>query len=266
VPELPEVETIRRSLLSLKPSPIKTLHFNRRDIIREQDFAPELLEGETWRDIKRRGKFLSFIFAKTRIMTVHLGMSGRFYSSPALPEEKHIHLVLTREDGGLLVFQDPRRFGGLWFTEGDNRAVARLGAEPLEAEFTEEYLVKILSRRQTSIKNTLLNQNLLAGLGNIYVDEALFAAGISPRRTGASLTLEEIARLHAAIIQVLTAGIEARGTTFRDYRDGLNQRGGYQHQLKVYGRGGQACLDCGTAIESLRIGGRGTHYCPNCQR
>jgi formamidopyrimidine-DNA glycosylase len=266
MPELPEVETIRRSMLSLQGVCVGGIQIERADIIREQAFAPELLIGQAWQAVERRGKFLSFIFAADRVMTVHLGMSGRFYIASALPEEKHIHLVIRLEDGSLLIYQDPRRFGGIWFTSGPSGNVAALGVEPLEAAFSAAYLRQTLKGRKAAVKNLLLNQRLIAGLGNIYADEALFAAGILPDRPGGDLKAAEIRRLRQAIVQVLTDSITARGTTFRDYRDGWNQAGSFQQQLKVYGRDGKPCALCGTVIQMVRIGGRSSHYCTGCQR
>jgi formamidopyrimidine-DNA glycosylase len=173
MPELPEIETIRRSMLEVAPGPIRSLTIRRPDIVRQQDFPPERLTGKTWQEIRRRGKFLSFHFGEARVMTVHLGMSGRCYLTDSAPEETHVHLVILLEGGLAFIFQDPRRFGGIWFTLGEREQLALLGPEPLEAAFTELYLASILRRRKTAVKNILLYQRLLAGLGNINADEAL---------------------------------------------------------------------------------------------
>jgi formamidopyrimidine-DNA glycosylase len=266
MPELPEVETIRRSILTVSGARVERIRVLRPDIVRAQAFPPEHLNGKKWESIRRRGKFLSFVFSPRRVMTLHLGMSGRLYAAAAVPQEKHVHMVVALAGGPMLIFQDPRRFGGVWFTRGPADCVGRLGVEPLEADFTEAYLAQALGGRKTAVKNTLLDQRVIAGLGNIYADEALFAAGILPFRPGRELAPAEIARLREAVAEVLTGSIAARGTTFRDYRDGFNRSGAYQRQLKVYGRAGQACFRCGEAIRRIPIGGRSSHYCPACQR
>ena len=267
MPELPEIETIKRSFQPLNGQPLAAIRIYRPDMIRQEEFAPELLQNDCWEDVLRRGKYLCFLFAeKKRWMTVHLGMSGRFFQADSLPEEKHIHMVIELKNGLYLIFQDPRRFGGFWFTLGLPEPLVKMGPEPLEEEFTWQYLQKKLLNRKTAIKNLLLNQALVAGIGNIYADEALFIAGVFPERKAESLSQTEIKRLHRAVIQVLEESIAARGTTFRDYRDGLNQAGSFQQRLLVYGREGEACRICGQKIESIRLGGRSTHFCSNCQK
>ena len=266
MPELPEIETIKRSLLPLTGERIAEVDIRRGDIIRRQDFSPALLQGIAWETILRRGKYLGFSFGGgSRWLTVHLGMSGRFYQVEALPSEKHIHMVIALSGGSCLIFQDPRRFGGLWFTEGSAEPWRKLGPEPLEAGFTLVYLESILHPYKAAVKNILLNQERIAGLGNIYVDESLFAAGIHPEKAGSQISRAECGRLHQAIIQILNQSIEARGTTFRDYRDGWNQAGSFQERLAVYGRGGEPCRICGNLIKTMRLGGRGTYYCSHCQ-
>lgn len=268
MPELPEVETISRSLAVNIGARLNRLEFRRNDIVRQQDFAPNKLEGQIIKTIYRRGKFLVFAFARQRYLIIHLGMSGRLYMLDENEEatEKHIHLLVHLDNHHKLAYQDARRFGGVWLIHDIEAFFSPMGPEPLQDEFSPSYLQQILVGHHTAIKNLLLNQNLIAGIGNIYADEALFAAGIRPDRPADSLSGEEINCLWSAIRQVLTSSIEARGTTFRDYRDGYNQSGGFQHQLKVYGKDGQPCTSCGGNINKGRIGGRGTHYCEKCQK
>lgn len=267
MPELPEVETISRSMAGNVGAGITRLEFRRVDIIRQQDFTPEKLEGKAIQAIYRRGKFLVFAFPRNHHLVVHLGMSGRLYMLDDNEEaaDKHIHLVVHMNNGRRLAYQDARRFGGVWLVHDIAAFFCRMGPEPLGDEFTPRYLEQAIKGRHTAIKNLLLDQNLIAGIGNIYADEALFAAGIRPDRTADSLTAEDIGRLWQAIREVLSSSIAARGTTFRDYRDGYNQAGGFQHQLKVYGRDDQPCSCCGEIIQKGRIGGRGTHFCSRCQ-
>jgi formamidopyrimidine-DNA glycosylase len=166
-----------------------------------------------------------------------------------------------------LRFRDQRKFGRVWlFSTGEIPSfLAKLGPEPLEDEFTVSSLKEHLGERQLAIKKALLNQELIAGLGNIYTDEALFIAGIHPARPVKSLSDSDWIKLHQAIRRVLQEGIDHRGTTKRDYRDAEGHPGSYQNQLKVYGRKGEPCVRCQTPIVKMNFGGRGTHFCPMCQ-
>lgn len=268
MPELPEVETISRSMASNIGANIARLEFRRTDIVRGQDFVPDILAGKAIKAIYRRGKFLVMIFARQHHLVVHLGMSGRFYMLEQDEEatDKHAHLVIHMSNDRKLVYQDARRFGGVWLVNDIEAFFCRMGPEPLGDEFTPKYLAQVLEGRHTAVKNLLLDQNLIAGIGNIYADEALFASGIRPDRPADSLSADEVGELWQAIRSVLQRSIEARGTTFRDYRDGYNQSGGFQHQLKVYGKDQQPCPCCGEIVQKGRVGGRGTHYCEKCQR
>lgn len=267
MPELPEVETISRSIASNTGAKIDRLEFRRTDIIRVEDFPPDNITGKAIKNIYRRGKFLVMVLPRHHHLVIHLGMSGRFYmlDKNEAAADKHVHLVIHMSNGRKLVYQDARRFGGVWLVNDIEAFFCRMGPEPLGDEFTSNYLEQVLKGRHTAVKNLLLDQNLIAGIGNIYADEALFAAGIRPDRPADSLSRQEVAKLWQAIREVLASSIEARGTTFRDYRDGYNQSGGFQHQLKVYGKEQQPCSCCGGTIQKGRIGGRGTHYCEKCQ-
>jgi len=266
MPELPEVETIVRALKGNIGAQIENFEIIRQDMIRQEEFAPEKLKGKTIYNIRRRGKFLVFELDADLYLVFHLGMSGRFFMVSGVQEtDKHIHAKIHLNNDTLLIFRDPRRFGGIWFICDIEKFFRHLGKEPLAEEFTSSYLKEILSNRKAPVKNLLLNQNLISGIGNIYADEALFAAGIRPDRSAASLNQDEIEKLHHAIRQVLHQGIEFRGTTFRDYRDAFNESGNFQNHLKVYGRYNQPCLICNNPIQRLRIGGRSSHFCNNCQ-
>lgn len=268
MPELPEVETIVRSLQANVGAGIKYIEIRREDILRLQEFPVPELQGRTIKNIRRRGKFLIFELDCDLNLIFHLGMSGRFYMLDAgeEPAEKHVHVIAHLNNGINLVYQDPRRFGGVWLVKEQERFFHHMGREPLSPDFSAAYLEDILKHRKAPLKNLLLNQNLISGIGNIYADESLFAAGIRPDRPAASLSRQEIKKLHRSIRKVLRQGIELRGTTFRDYRDAFNERGGFQDYLKVYGRYNQPCPQCGQPIQRIRIGGRSTHFCTNCQR
>lgn len=267
MPELPEVETVKRSLKTNTGARVIDVHVRRADIIRSSDYTADELRGLKICNIDRRGKYLDLCMEANHHVVVHMGMSGRFYMQEADLEitEPHVHWIMDLDNGQRLIYRDARRFGGIWLMYSPEILFERLGVEPLSSSFNPGYLRQICAGRRVAIKTLLLNQQLIAGIGNIYADEALFMAGILPDRAAGQLTDEEIERLQLAVVEVLSKGISRRGTTFRDYRDGFNQEGENQHFLAVYGKTGQACKNCGQAIEKIVIGGRSSHFCPNCQ-
>lgn len=268
MPELPEVETIKTSLRPIIGARIKEIELRRSDILRCQEYNLDEIEGQVIKAVERRGKYLCLIFDNHRNLLVHMGMSGRFYleSGTAPEDQPHVHVLIFLDNGQRLAFQDARRFGGLWLLKDTGKFFAgRLGREPLADDFTAGYLKESLQGRKIPVKSFLLNQQPVCGLGNIYVDEALFAAGIRPERPADSLSAGEAAALHRAIRKVLRSSIEQRGTTFRDYRDGFNQKGSFQNHLKVYGKAGQPCPKCGQPLQKTIIAGRSSHYCEKCQ-
>lgn len=268
MPELPEVETVRRSMEINLGARVKRVDVRRADIVRLNDFQAEDMYEQQITDIQRRGKFLLINLGQELTMVVHMGMSGRFYMLEEDEEiiEKHVHFVLYLDNGKKLVYQDARRFGGIWFTKDSQQFFAHMGAEPLSKDFSPEYLAKICQNRRVAVKTLILNQQLISGIGNIYADESLYAAGIRPDRPAGSLDSAEIKRLQQAIVEILSQGVKERGTTFRDYRDGFNQRGNFQNYLKVYGRTNERCSVCGAPIEKEKIGGRSSHFCAHCQQ
>lgn len=268
MPELPEVETIRLSLQMNIGSRIAGIDIFKPEVIRRQDYNLEEIYGEPVIEIKRRGKFLALVLNNELYLVIHLGMSGRLYMADEEEQltQPHIHVVIHMDNKRKIVFQDPRRFGGVWFIKDIAQFFEHMGKEPLSRQFTEEYLAEVIKNRRIAIKTLLLNQNLIAGIGNIYADEALFAAGIRPDRPAGSLTAAEIKRLLRAVKKVLRTSIEQRGTTFRDYRDGYNQKGNFQNHLQVYGKTNQPCPKCGELLLMTRIGGRSSHFCNKCQR
>lgn len=269
MPELPEVETIKRALAVNQGASIIRIEVVRGDMIRKREFEPEAVLGIPIQRVGRRGKYLILSMAGDHHhLLIHLGMSGRFYMLDESEErlEKHVHLVLHLDNSKKLVFQDTRRFGGIWLVSNPADITGKLGKEPLQRDFNAAYLQSLVKGRRTAIKNLILDQNMIAGIGNIYADESLFLARIRPDREAASLSPEETLRLSRAIKRVLRQGIEKRGTTFRDYRDGNNARGGFQEHLQAYGREGKPCLICGSPMVKARIGGRSSHYCPSCQK
>jgi formamidopyrimidine-DNA glycosylase len=259
VPELPEVETVVRSLAArLKDRRIVAASFTSRFVTPgNRKRLASILTGRTIRSIARRGKFIVMTLDQGTLV-VHLGMTGKLLIDGV--STPHTHGVFTLDDG-VLLYNDPRQFGRI---EADSRRVQKLGPEPLEIGLEE--FTKRLRSRKSHVKPLLLNQKFLAGLGNIYVDEALFGAGIHPLATASRLTAARAARLHQSIRDVLTLAIEHRGSSTSDYVDAHGQRGNFQILHRVYGREGEPCVNCGTPIRKIVAGGRGTHFCPKCQK
>jgi formamidopyrimidine-DNA glycosylase len=233
------------------------------------------ITGLTIERVGRRAKYLLIELAGDHIMLVHLGMSGSlthrrpgFNSKPFDPRHDHVEFVF--EDGTVLVYNDPRRFGLIKIvdrSELDSVAELRyLGPEPLSPEFTAGHLWHVTRRRTTAIKNLLMDQRIVAGVGNIYASEILFRASVRPTRRAGRVTRNEASRVVAATQEVLHEAIGSRGTTFRSYRDSRGQPGRFAQLLRVYDRQGQPCLTCGTPIRSLVLSQRSTYYCPKCQK
>ncbi|MBX6424064.1 bifunctional DNA-formamidopyrimidine glycosylase/DNA-(apurinic or apyrimidinic site) lyase [Thermosulfurimonas sp. F29] len=268
MPELPETETIRRDLVAVITG--KTIQELRVLVPKLARPGPEIfclqLKGRKIRGLQRHGKLLLFELGK-EVLLVHLGMTGAliFRSSEALPPYTHIVFYL---DGGKLFYADPRRFGWLEVLPAEalprHPFYASLGPDALKVDFLE--FEKKISGHKRRIKEVLLDQRVLAGLGNIYTDEALFRAGIHPCRRATGLTPEEKRRLFEAVKTVLHRGIELRGCSIRNYVDGHGNPGHFQNELRVYGRRGEPCFRCGTPLLYTRIAGRGTTFCPSCQR
>ncbi|MDD2233869.1 MAG: DNA-formamidopyrimidine glycosylase [Desulfitobacteriaceae bacterium] len=272
MPELPEVETIRRTLLErvlgLNIIEVKVLWPPVAQNWQDRIFA-EVVCGRKIESIERRGKYLLFTLDEGWSLVAHLRMTGRlnYYSCVQVPE-RHTHLVFSLNQGELH-FSDVRKFGRIQLIPTDLRfrlaSLAKLGPEPLDADFTANTLGKRLASKKTNLKTALLDQRVLAGLGNIYVDEALFRSGLAPERKVCSLSADEIGKLYGAIREVLQASILAHGTSLRDYRDANGRAGNFQDLLQVYGRGAQPCLKCGRLLEKIRLAGRTTVFCKSCQ-
>lgn len=272
MPELPEVETVRRTLYDK----IVGRRIERVEIITpRQIYHPDPdtfraeLEGARFTDIERRGKWLLFRLGPITLVG-HLRMSGHLYvCEPGRPRDKHTHVVFHLDDGKELRYDDQRKFGGFHLLgprgEGTPPGLAALGPEPLSQEFTPAVLAAALAGKKSPVKAALLNQAIVAGLGNIYVDESLFCARIHPERLGESLAPEEVQRLHGCIRSVLERAVEKRGTTFSLYFDGEGEEGDMYDELNVFDRTGEPCPVCGTPIVKLAVAQRGTHVCPSCQ-
>jgi formamidopyrimidine-DNA glycosylase len=275
MPELPEVETVRRGL-ALKMSGRRILQAELRRPDLRRPFPPALalkLKGARIGALGRRGKYILIELDTDGLLLLHLGMSGRVTAgSAALPDAPHDHVVLRLDDGTVIRFNDPRRFGLLDYVKRGEAAqhplLAGLGPEPLEEEFNGPYLLVKLAGKITPIKSALLDQRIVAGLGNIYVCEALFRAGVSPRRLAASISRGRADRLVAGIRSVLTEAIEAGGSSLRDYVQADGELGYFQHRWAVYGHEGDPCpgCDCGGRVRRIVQAGRSTYFCAKRQR
>jgi formamidopyrimidine-DNA glycosylase len=275
MPELPEVETVRRGL-ALKISGRRIVRAELRRLDLRRPFPPALaerLDGAQIGALGRRGKYILIELDADGVLLLHLGMSGRVtVGNAALPAAPHDHMVLTLDDDTVIRFNDPRRFGLIDYVRRGEAArhplLARLGPEPLEASFDGAYLASKLAGKLTPIKAALLDQRIVAGLGNIYVCEALYRAGLSPKRLAASIGRRRADRLAAAIKSVLTEAIAAGGSSVRDYVQADGELGYFQHHWAVYGREGEPCPGCNCAEGVRRIAqsGRSTFYCAKRQR
>jgi formamidopyrimidine-DNA glycosylase len=275
MPELPEVETVRRGLaLRMTGRRIVRAELRRPDLRRP--FPPmlaERLDGARIGGLARRGKYILIELDDTGLLLLHLGMSGRITTGgPGEADAKHDHVVLTLDDGTVVRLNDARRFGTLDYLrrgeEASHPLLAGMGPEPLEAGFDGAYLAGALAGKMTPIKAALLDQRIVAGLGNIYVCEALYRAGLSPRRLAATVTGGRAARLATAIRDVLAEAIEAGGSSLRDYVQANGELGYFQHRWAVYGREGEPCPGCTCAEGVRRISqsGRSTFFCAKKQR
>jgi formamidopyrimidine-DNA glycosylase len=283
MPELPEVETVRRGLLSvIEGQTIARADVNRPDL--RWPFPKNMaqrLTGQTIIALRRRSKYILADLDGGETLLIHLGMSGRMLISgdplgqfvhdhPAT--EKHDHVVLHMQNGARITFNDPRRFGAMDLLEtataDSHKLLAVLGPEPLGNDFNEPYLVAAFKGKNTPVKSALLDQRIVAGLGNIYVCEALFRARISPKRRAGQISAQRVSTLVPVIRQVLSDAIKAGGSSLRDFRQADGELGYFQHSFDVYGREGAPCrsADCTGTIARLVQSGRSSFYCPQCQR
>lgn len=279
MPELPEVETIRRDLARLlHRKTIAGIHV--RDVRVLQGFAPSgrprravrrgefeaRLRGRSITGVRRRGKYLLFDLSSGETLLCHLRMTGQLiYGAPQAAARA---VIRFEESADALSFCDTRRFGELWIVEDwrTDPSIAALGPEPLLGGWDARIWGRDLRASKAMVQSALLDQRRIAGLGNIYVTEALFHTGIRPTRRCHTLRVSDIPPLVKNIQRVLEQGLEFRGVSFYSYRDGYGQRGGAQKHLSVYGRAGEPCPRCGVSVKGTKVGGRGTAYCPKCQK
>ncbi|UCF19243.1 MAG: bifunctional DNA-formamidopyrimidine glycosylase/DNA-(apurinic or apyrimidinic site) lyase [Gemmatimonadota bacterium] len=273
MPELPEVETIARGLdAAVGGSRFRRIKVHREEAVRPAEPADfrAALRGRCVERVSRRAKWLVAQLDDGGRWLTQLRMTGRFTWGPVSPLRSAPHLsvsFLMDSPTGVLRFYDVRRFGRMWVVDPEawSGLDERLGIEPLSEGFTPDTLAAQLARSKAPIRNLLLDQRRLAGVGNIYANEACYRARLDPRRPAGSLKPQEVRALHAAIRKVLSAAITRRGTTFSDYRDILGGQGGFQNKLEVYGRDGQSCRRCRGTVERTVMAGRSAFFCADCQ-
>ena len=272
MPELPEVENVRSGLENLvKGKRIRSVNarYSRMILTGSDDFEKKLV-GQKIESVERRGKYLIFNLSENIIIS-HLRMEGKYnlYKNE-VPDNKHYHIFIKFDDDSTLVYQDVRKFGTMELLEknqlDDYFIEKKLGPEPTYDDFDQEEFINKLKKSKKKIKPYLLDQTLVAGLGNIYVDEVLWLSKIYPADYAKDIPRKKLAILHDSIITILQKAIELGGSTIRTYKNSLGEDGRYQEHLQVYGKNNQACPRCGTIIEKMKVAGRGTHFCPHCQK
>ena len=272
MPEMPEVETVRRTLLPLiKGKTIKEVTVWYPKIITgdAKEFKKQLA-GKRIETIDRYAKYLLIRLSGHLTVVSHLRMEGKYRLVKVnTKKDKHDHVQIVFNDNSALRYNDVRKFGRMQLittgTEKESTGIGKLGAEPNSQAFTVSYLQKGLARKKKNIKNTLLDQSVVAGLGNIYVDEVLWETKIHPLSMANSIPAKKVAELHDNINSLIELAIAERGTTVHTYLDANGKTGGFQKMLQVYGHNGEPCERCGTPLEKIKVNGRGTTFCPKCQ-
>lgn len=275
MPELPEVETVRKGLERLvvgKTIDAVTVLWPRIIELPEVPLFQAFLRGQEIIGVQRRGKFLILKLTDFDLVS-HLRMEGKYEYFPSAQtaiQDKHTHVIFQMQDGSQLQYRDVRKFGRMALVPKNQsskyKGIQQLGPEPLSHDFDKIAFQEALKKKTMAIKPLLLNQKIVVGLGNIYVDEALWLASIHPERLASSLTERETSLLYESIIAVLGQAVEAGGTTIRTYANALGEAGTFQVSLQVYGQTGQPCARCQTPIQKIKVAQRGTHFCPTCQK
>ncbi|MFB4162990.1 DNA-formamidopyrimidine glycosylase [Alteribacillus sp. JSM 102045] len=274
MPELPEVETVRQTLSKLvRGKKVEQVEVSWPKIIKKPDDTEAfclLLHGQEIQHIGRRGKFLTFQL-DDYVLVSHLRMEGKYEMGDGLDPDKHTHVRFFFSDGTELRYKDVRKFGTMHlFPKGEEISalpLSQLGPEPFEdPAFTSDYLKETFQKTSRDVKTVLLDQRAVAGLGNIYVDEALFKAGIRPDAKASELSHSQMKKLHAKVEETIESAVKKGGSSVRSYVNGNGEMGMFQLELNVYGRQGEACTVCGSEILKTVVAGRGTHYCSSCQQ
>jgi formamidopyrimidine-DNA glycosylase len=287
LPELPEVETIRKDLSNvILNKKITNIIISKPKLIKNSSilFFKQKLINQQINQVNRRGKLLYLELSNQNYLLIHLKMTGQLiyqhqkriiaggHSEPKIESilpNKYSHVIFEFSDQSQLFFNDQRQFGYFKIVEQPelNNILQKFGIEPLRSEFTSQNFTNLFAKKTTTVKNLLLNQNAISGIGNIYADEICFHAGIKPTKKIPRLTATEVQKLFQSTKYIIKKAIKFRGTTFNNYRDSNGNIGNFKSQLKVYGRGNLLCLKCQTRkIKKIKHAGRGTHYCPICQK
>ncbi len=275
MPELPEVETYVRELEPILYGRTVTgvcVRWARTIAAPDSTTFAERMIGQRFTSFNRRGKYMLLGLESGDTLIVHLRMTGHlFIQAAGVEPDKHTHVIFDLDDNRHLHYQDSRKFGRMWLVADPEQVLHKLGPEPLSEQFVVQNFADKLFKRNTSIKALLLDQTIVAGVGNIYADEALFAAGLHPARAGGDLALPEIERLHVAIRMILQKAILLNGSSLgtskvQNYLRPSGEPGGFQDQHNVYQRAGQICLQCGQVIERIVLAQRSTHFCAVCQK
>ena len=274
MPELPEVETVKEALnQTVKGQTIKDIELRYEPMVKNMsaDEFKEKLINQTIQEVSRRGKYLVFHFDDYQLLS-HLRMEGKyFYVDSDFELNPHVHVIFTLENGKRLLYQDTRKFGTyhLYDKAIDLETTAPfqvLGLEPFATEFTPSYVKEKIQNKKKPIKSLLLDQTFVCGLGNIYVDEVLYRARLHPLTSSSELTDKDIENVVKYTVEVLARAIELGGTTIRTFRSSHGVSGTFQNELLVHQRKGENCYECHTPIEKIKVGGRGTYFCPTCQK
>jgi formamidopyrimidine-DNA glycosylase len=268
LPELPEVETIKNELsphvIGRRFTDVTVYDAKPVKQASVEEFRSGLI-GQSINDLERRGKYLILRLSGDNVLVIHLKMTGALLLNPE-QTDRYTRVVFNLDDGSQLVFTDRRRLGALWLLESEQAVIGKLGPEPLDPEFTVETLSERLHKRQAPIKAILLDQGFIAGIGNMYADEALFAAKIHPLRKANSLSSHEIRNLHKAIVDVLQSAIDSKGASVDTYQRPDGRLGTAHDNFRVAHRSGKPCPVCGTLIQRIAIRNRGSYFCPKCQK
>ena len=271
MPELPEVETVKRGIQPhITGQKIKQIYIYQTQLRWPIDKnLPDKINGYTIQEVTRKGKYILIKF-KQGTLILHLGMTGILrILKQKTDRKKHDHVDIVLSNDILLRYNDTRRFGCILWTDHaieTHPLIKKLGPEPLSNHFNSEYLYKITRKRNTSIKTFIMNSHYVVGIGNIYANECLFMAGINPNRTVAKLTKRDCKKLIQSIKHIISKAIQAGGTTLKDFRHPDSKPGYFRQELQIYGRGGDKCRVCNTALIEIKLGQRQTVYCPKCQK
>lgn len=270
MPELPEVETIRRGLENLSGRKIKKVFRSDKKLRIASSLDLQGIVGTKITEVSRRARYLIIHFSNKKSLIVHLGMSGRITVSKHFEKLKHDHFACELDDGKWLIFNDPRRFGFVDLVETKNlknhKMLSKLGPEPLSDEFDAPYTQEVLRGKKMNIKTSMMDNEIVVGVGNIYINESLFDSKISPLRSAHELKESEIKKLVASIKKTIKKAIDMKGSSINDYVDSAGDSGNFQNSFKVYGRGEENCLICKKLIRKIKQNGRSSFYCPQCQR